>query len=66
MRSFSVYSVYCMYYLNGDPYKNRTALVAGDLRLSFEMLLRDSNTFSIENVIFNLKYFHLFFFCPMF
>ena len=43
MRCFSIYDMYCR---NADLYKDRTAVVAGDLRLSFEALLRDSNTFA--------------------
>lgn len=44
MRIFSIYDMYCR---NTDLYKKRTAVFAGDLRLSFEMLLRDLNTFAI-------------------
>ncbi|TKB24636.1 AMP-dependent synthetase [Desulfopila sp. IMCC35006] len=43
MRSFSIYD---MYRRNAHLYKDRTAVVAGDLRLSFEALLRDSNAFA--------------------
>ena len=43
MRSFSIYDVYCR---NARLYKDRTAVVAGDLRLGFEALLRDADAFA--------------------
>lgn len=43
MRGFSIYD---MYRRNAHLYKNRTAVAAGGLRLSFEALLRDSNAFA--------------------
>ena len=43
MRSFSIYD---MYRRNACLYRDRTAVFAGGLRLSFEALLRDSNAFA--------------------
>ena len=43
MRSFSIYD---MYRRNACLYRDRTAVFAGGLRLSFEVLLRDSNAFA--------------------
>ena len=43
MRSFSIYD---MYRRNAQLYKDRTAVVSGDLSLSFEALLRDADAFA--------------------
>ena len=45
MRSFSIYD---MYRRNARLYRDRTAVVAGDIRLDFEALLRETDAFAAE------------------